>query len=114
MIHHEANATYATLQDALNAAGYNNYFVGTVEGAPLVEDVLAKVDAGDYDKVVLLPLMIVAGDHANNDMAGDEEGSWKDVFTKAGYEVECVLNGLGQYEGVQQMIVAHASEAISK
>jgi len=63
---------------------------------------------------VLLPLMIVAGDHASNDMAGDEEGSWKDVFTKAGYEVECVLTGLGQYEGVQQMIVAHAGEAISK
>ena len=112
--HHEANATYATLQDALNAAGYNNYFVGTVEGAPLVEDVLAKVDAGDYDKVVLLPLMIVAGDHANNDMAGDEEDSWKTVFSNAGYEVECVLNGLGQYEGVQQMIVEHAGEAISK
>ena len=112
--HHEANATYATLQDALNAAGYNNYFVGTVEGAPLVEDVLAKVDAGDYDKVVLLPLMIVAGDHANNDMAGDEEDSWKTVFSNAGYEVECVLNGLGQYEGVQQMIVEHAGETISK
>lgn len=112
--HHEANATYAALQDALNAAGYSNYFVGTVEGAPLVEDVLAKVDAGDYDKVVLLPLMIVAGDHANNDMAGDEEDSWKTVFSNAGYEVECVLNGLGQYEGVQQMIVAHAGEAISK
>ena len=112
--HHEANATYATLQDALNAAGYSNYFVGTVEGAPLVEDVLAKVDAGDYDKVVLLPLMIVAGDHANNDMAGDEEDSWKTVFSNAGYEVECVLNGLGQYEGVQQMIVEHAGETISK
>ena len=112
--HHEANATYATLQDALTAAGCSNYFVGTVEGAPLVDEVLAKVDAGDYDKVVLLPLMIVAGDHASNDMAGDEEGSWKDVFTKAGYEVECVLTGLGQYEGVQQMIVAHAGEAIAK
>ena len=112
--HHEANATYTTLQEALNAAGYNNYFVGTVEGAPLVDEVLAKVDAGDYDKVVLLPLMIVAGDHANNDMAGDEEDSWKTVFTNAGYEVECVLTGLGQYEGVQQMIVVHAGEAMAK
>lgn len=112
--HHEANATYTTLQEAMDAAGMTNYFVGTVEGAPLVEDILAKVDAGEYDKVVLLPLMIVAGDHANNDMAGDEEGSWKDVFTKAGYEVECVLTGLGQYEGVQQMIVAHTGETIAK
>ena len=61
-----------------------------------------------------IPLMIVAGDHANNDMAGDEEDSWKTVFTNAGYEVECVLTGLGQYEGVQQMIVAHAGEAMAK
>ena len=112
--HHEANATYTTLQEALNAAGYNNYFVGTVEGAPLVDEVLAKVDAGDYDKVVLLPLMIVAGDHANNDMAGDEEDSWKTVFTNAGYEVECVLNGLGQYEGIRKMIVDHAGETIAE
>ena len=112
--HHEANATYTTLQEALNAAGYNNYFVGTVEGAPLVDEVLAKVNAGDYDKVVLLPLMIVAGDHANNDMAGDEEDSWKTVFTNAGYEVECVLTGLGQYEGIQKMIVDHAGETIAE
>ncbi|MBQ3199449.1 MAG: sirohydrochlorin cobaltochelatase [Firmicutes bacterium] len=112
--HHEANATYTTLQEALNAAGYNNYFVGTVEGAPLVDEVLAKVDAGDYDKVVLLPLMIVAGDHANNDMAGDEEDSWKTVFANAGYEVECVLNGLGQYEGIRKMIVDHAGETIAE
>ncbi len=112
--HHEANESYTRIEKCLHAAGLTNYFVGTVEGAPLVDEVLVKVDAGDYDKVVLLPLMIVAGDHANNDMAGDEEGSWKDVFTKAGYEVECVLTGLGQYEGIQQMIVEHASEAIAR
>lgn len=111
---HEANASYATLQEKLHAAGMTNYFVGTVEGSPLVEDVLAQVDAGEYENVVLLPLMIVAGDHANNDMAGDEEGSWKDVFTKAGYSVECVLAGLGQYEGIQQMVVDHAAAAMAK
>ena len=110
--HHEANATYARLQKRLHAAGLTNYFVGTVEGAPLVEDVLASVQATDAAKVVLLPLMIVAGDHANNDMAGDEEGSWKDVFTKAGYEVECVLKGLGEYAGARQMLVEHAGAAI--
>ena len=110
--HHEANATYARLQKRLHAAGLTNYFVGTVEGAPLVDEVLASVQATDATKVVLLPLMIVAGDHANNDMAGDEEGSWKDVFTKAGYEVECVLKGLGEYAGARQMLIAHAGAAI--
>lgn len=58
------------------------------------------------------PLMVVAGDHANNDMAGDEEGSWKDVFTKAGYEVECVIRGLGQLEAIQDIYVAHTQAAI--
>jgi len=110
--HHEANESYTRIEKRLHAAGLTNYFVGTVEGAPLVDEVLAKVDAGDYSKVVLLPLMIVAGDHANNDMAGDEEDSWKTVFTNAGYEVECVLHGLGQYEGIQQMVIDHAGAAM--
>ena len=110
---HEANATYATLQQKLIDAGHANYFIGTVEATPSLDDVLAAVQATDATKVVLMPLMIVAGDHANNDMAGDEEGSWKDVFTKAGYEVECVLNGLGQYEGVQQILIDHAAAVIA-
>ena len=111
--HHEANATYANLQQKLIDAGYANYFIGTVEAAPSMEDVLAAVQATDATKVVLLPLMIVAGDHANNDMAGDEEDSWKTAFINAGYEVECVLNGLGQYEGVQQILIDHAAAAIA-
>ena len=111
--HHEANSTYSRLEKRLHAAGYTNYFVGTVEGAPLIDDVIESVKATDAKKVVLLPLMIVAGDHANNDMAGDEEDSWKTAFTNAGYEVECVLKGLGQYEGVQNLLVAHAGNAIA-
>lgn len=111
--HHEANATYANLQQKLIDAGYANYFIGTVEATPSLDDVLAAVQATDATKVVLLPLMIVAGDHANNDMAGDEEGSWKDTFTKAGYEVECILNGLGQYKGVQQILIDHAAATIA-
>lgn len=111
--HHEANATYANLQQKLIDAGYANYFIGTVEAAPSMEDVLAAVQATDATKVVLLPLMIVAGDHANNDMAGDEEDSWKTAFVNAGYEVECVLNGLGQYAGVQQILIDHAAAAIA-
>lgn len=109
---HESNATYGRLQKRLHAAGYENYFVGTVEGTPLVEDVIEAVQATDATKVVLLPLMIVAGDHANNDMAGDEEDSWKTAFINAGYEVECVLKGLGQYDGIQDLIVAHTAKAM--
>lgn len=111
---HEANATYATLQQKLAGAGYDNYFIGTVEAAPSFDDVLALVKEGGYSKVVLLPLMIVAGDHANNDMAGDEDDSWKRLFAAEGFEVECVIKGLGQYAGVQEMIVAHAAAEMAK
>ena len=109
---HEANATYTKLQGQFLASGYQNYFIGTVEAAPTVDDVLEAVKATDASKVVLIPLMIVAGDHANNDMAGDEEDSWKTIFTQAGYEVECVLRGMGSYAGVRQMILDHLSDAI--
>ncbi|MBR5713529.1 MAG: sirohydrochlorin cobaltochelatase [Clostridia bacterium] len=111
---HEANATYAKLQEKMTAAGHSNYFIGTVEATPSVEDVIALVKAGEYNKVVLLPLMIVAGDHANNDMAGDEEDSWKTLFKNEGFEVECVIRGLGELADVQQLIVKHCGEAMGK
>lgn len=71
-----------------------------MEASPTLEEVLAAVQAGDYTKVVLRPLMIVAGDHANNDMVGDEEGSWKTAFEEAGYEVTVQINGLGELEAI--------------
>ena len=83
----ESNQVYAKMQEMLTDAGYANYYVGTVEASPTLDDVLEAVEAGDYENVVLMPLMIVAGDHANNDMAGDEEGSWKQSFEAAGYQV---------------------------
>lgn len=108
----ESNAVYAKMQQLLTDGGHENYFVGTVEATPSLEDVLALVQAGSYERVVLQPLMIVAGDHANNDMAGNEEGSWKTTFEAAGYQVECLVNGLGELEAVQNLLVAHAQAAI--
>lgn len=108
----ESNQVYAKMQEVLTTAGYDNYFVGTVEAAPNLEDVLAAVEAGEYKKVVLQPLMIVAGDHANNDMAGDEDDSWKTAFENAGYEVTCILRGLGELEEIQQLFVEHAQAAV--
>ena len=108
----DSNQVYAKMQDMLTEAGYKNYFVGTVEATPGLDDVLASVKKGEYKKVVLEPLMIVAGDHANNDMAGDEEGSWKTAFEGAGYEVTCLVRGLGEMEPIQQLFVEHAKAAV--
>lgn len=108
----ESNEVYSKMQDMLTKAGYKNYYVGTVEAEPGLEDVLAAVGKGSYKRVVLEPLMIVAGDHANNDMAGEEEGSWKTAFEGAGYEVTCLLRGLGEMEGIQQLFVEHAQAAV--
>jgi sirohydrochlorin cobaltochelatase len=108
----ESNAVYQKMQDLLTADGFKNYYVGTVEATPSVNDVLKLVQAGDYERVVLEPLMVVAGDHANNDMAGDEEDSWKSVFENAGYEVECLIRGLGENEEIRKLYVEHAQAAI--
>ena len=108
----ESNRIYGEIQQVLTAGGHNHYYVGTVEAEPTLDDVLAGVKDSGAHKVVLQPLMIVAGDHANNDMAGDEEGSWKRVFQDAGYEVECVLKGLGELRAIQQLFVAHAQAAM--
>lgn len=108
----DSNEVYQKMQDLLTKDGYTNYFVGTVEAQPSLDDVLAKVQAGDYKRVVLEPLMVVAGDHANNDMAGDEDGSWKKTFEDAGYEVECLLRGLGENEDIRAIYVDHAKAAI--
>ena len=110
----DSNEVYQKMQDKLTDAGFENYFVGTVEATPSVDDVLAKVQAGDYKKVILEPLMIVAGDHANNDMAGDEEGSWKTTFEDAGYDVTCLVRGLGELPAIQDIFVKHAQAAIDK
>ncbi len=108
----ESNQVYEKMQNMIAEQGYENYFIGTVEAAPTLDQVMAAVQAGDYKRVVLEPLMIVAGDHANNDMAGDEEGSWKRTFEDAGYEVTCILRGLGEMEGIRQIFAEHAQAAM--
>ena len=108
---HESNAIYARMQEVLDAKGADNYYIGTVEAEPSLEDVLAAIDGKGYSRVVLRDMMVVCGDHANNDMAGDDGESWKSAFTAAGYDVECVLEGLGQVPAIQQIYVEHAEAA---
>jgi sirohydrochlorin cobaltochelatase len=98
----------------MQAAGYENVFVGTVEGFPALENVMANVTAYGASKIVLYPFMVVAGDHASNDMAGDEEDSWKVILTDAGFEVECVLEGLGQNAGIRAIYIDHIKAAIAE
>ncbi|MBU5490706.1 sirohydrochlorin cobaltochelatase [Butyricicoccus intestinisimiae] len=108
----DSNGVYQKMQDLLTKDGHTNYFVGTVEATPSLDDVLAAVKKGGYKRVVLEPLMVVAGDHANNDMAGDDKDSWKSQFEAAGYQVECLLRGLGENETIRQIYVEHAQAAI--
>ena len=109
----DSNSVYSKMQTLLTDKGFNDYYVGTVEATPSLDDVLAAVQKGSYEKVILRPLMIVAGDHANNDMAGDEDDSWKSTFEKAGYTVDCQVEGLGQLEAIQQLFVEHAKAAVA-
>lgn len=107
----DSNEIYSKLQTLFDADGYENYCIGTVEAKPDIDDVITKVKAGEYERVVIQPLMVVAGDHANNDMAGDED-SWKTALEAEGYEVECVLQGLGEDEAIRQIYVEHAQAAV--
>ena len=112
----EANRIYEEMQQTFQRLEYDNVFVATVEGTPALEDVLAAMEQAvkdeDLQEVVLAPLMIVAGDHAKNDMAGPEEDSWKNRLETAGFAVRPVLRGLGEYRTVQEMLVRHAREAM--
>ena len=113
---HVAKVTYSQMQTQMEKLGYKNVFIGTVEGEPeetSCEAVIEAVKAAGYTKVVLRPLMVVAGDHANNDMAGDDEDSWKSMVEAAGLTVECQIAGLGRIDAVQELYVAHTQAAIN-
>jgi sirohydrochlorin cobaltochelatase len=104
---HYVDAAYAALDYRFKALGYSNVFVGTVEGYPDIETVLEQVKCFGPEKVILMPFMVVAGDHATNDMAGDEEDSWKCIFNNAGFEVECLLKGIGEFEEIRKIYIEH-------
>ena len=113
---HVAKVSYSQMQTQLDTLGYDNAWIGTVEGKPedtSAEAVIEAVKAAGYTKVVLRPLMVVAGDHANNDMAGEDPDSWKSLFTAAGLEVEVQIAGLGSVPAVQQLYVDHTGEAMA-
>lgn len=109
---HESNAAYATMQKKFNAIGAKNYIIGTVESTPDLDDVVKELKAKKYKKVVLEPLMVVAGDHANNDMAGDEDDSWKSVMTREGFKVTTVIRGMGEIPAIRDIYVQHVQDAI--
>ena len=114
---HTAKVSYSQMQTTMQTLGYSNVFIGTVEGEPeetACENVIEAVKAAGYTKVVLRPLMVVAGDHANNDMAGDDEDSWKSQFEASCKfdSVDCQIAGLGEVADIQQLYVAHTKAAV--
>ena len=108
---HYANAAYAALDYMLKDLGYPNVFIGTVEAYPAMDTLLKQVGSFHPKKVFLAPFMVVAGDHAIHDMSGEDEASWRSRFEAAGFQVECVMKGLGEYSGIRRLYVEHAKEA---
>lgn len=108
---HPANSAYARLAGQLKERGFHRYHVGTVEAEPSFAVIKEEIMKTDSRRLILQPLMIVAGDHAHNDMAGRDADSWKSQLESEGYEVICRLKGLGELKGIQQLFIEHAKEA---
>ena len=116
---HTAKVSYSQMQTQMTELGYDNVFIGTVEGEPeetACDAVIEAVSAAGYTKVILRPLMVVAGDHANNDMAGDDADSWKSMFTASGSfkNVETQISGLGSIPEIQDLYIAHTAAVIGE
>ena len=109
---HPGNAYYSVIQDRIQELGMDGVFVYSVEGRPNLEDVIPKLKAGGYKNVTLMPIMMVAGDHANNDMAGDEPDSHKSILTKEGFNVKTYIHGLGENANIRGLYVDRATEAL--
>ena len=116
---HTAKVSYSQMQAQMEELGYKNVFIGTVEGEPedtACEAVIEKIAEAGYKNVVLRPLMVVAGDHANNDMAGSDDDSWLSMFNASGKfeKVDTQISGLGSIQGIEEIYVAHTADAMNQ
>lgn len=109
---HPSNTLYAALDYAFKQAGWPNVYVGTVEAYPDPETILSQLEGRGIRRVRLAPFMLVAGDHACNDLAGEDADSWKSLFAARGYETECILKGLGEYDRICDLYIRHARQAL--
>ncbi|MFA5658011.1 MAG: sirohydrochlorin cobaltochelatase [Oscillospiraceae bacterium] len=111
---HHVNPVYSEMNERFKAVGRNDIFVGTVEAAPSIDDVLSQLKAGGYNAAILAPFMLVAGDHANNDMASNKPDSWKSILEKNNILVTAVLKGLGEYPEIRDLYLKHLKKVMEE
>ncbi len=104
---HFSNASYPALERVYRSIGVRNIYIGTVEGFPELDDIITELEHDGVKKVILMPMMIVSGDHATNDLAGDDEDSWKSILEAKGFEVELKMNGMGENPAIRRMFINH-------
>lgn len=109
---HYTNASYAALDYMFKDKGYENVYIATVEAYPSLNNIIRKLKENNYNKIILVPFMIVSGDHAKNDMAGDEKDSWKVILEREGFEVSCMLEGLGENPEIRKILLNHVGNAL--
>ena len=109
---HVSDKSYGVLEECFRNNGYNNVYLGTVEGNKTIEDIIPDLKEKGIKKVILKPFMLVAGDHATNDMAGDGEHSWKSILSKEGFKVETCVNGLGENSKIQDIFISHLKDIL--
>ncbi|MBC2397756.1 sirohydrochlorin cobaltochelatase [Clostridium tetanomorphum] len=109
---HHANSSYALFQYVINESGLNNVLIANVEGFPELDVIIPKLKEKNIKEITLMPFMLVAGDHATNDMAGDEEDSWKSILENEGFKVNIYLHGIGENENIQKIFIQHLQDCI--
>ncbi|NLK44323.1 MAG: sirohydrochlorin cobaltochelatase [Tissierellia bacterium] len=111
---HEADEVYEILENTYHEKGFTNVFIGTVEGSKTIEDIIKELKEKDIKKIKLKPFMLVAGDHVVNDMASEDDDSWKSILEREGFQVEVCLRGLGEYKLIQDIFLEHLGEIIGE
>ena len=104
---HEVDISYEKLEKVFREKGHENVYIGTVEGKITIEDIISKLKSNDIEKIILRPFMLVAGDHAINDMASEDEDSWASILKSNGFDVESQIKGLGEIEAIQNIYLEH-------